>query len=137
MQLKSIHQIILLLGGIFFCQLSQATPASQASINQLFKVLQIKENTQAMIKPQELKLLGLDKESYWNNIEPQLKELYKNNLSEEELQALNRFYQTPEGRSLSEKMPQLSQQTYKIVIKNMMSNSNISKGLFNMLGIQP
>ncbi|MEB5475495.1 DUF2059 domain-containing protein [Acinetobacter sp. ESL0695] len=137
MQLKSIHQIILLLGGIFFCQLSQATPASQASIDQLFKVLQIKENTQAMIKPQELKLLGLDKESYWNNIEPQLKELYKNNLSEEELQALNRFYQTPEGRSLSEKMPQLSQQTYKIVIKNMMSNSNISKGLFNMLGIQP
>lgn len=137
MQLKSIHQIILLLGGIFFCQLSQATPASQASIDQLFKVLQIKENTQAMIKPQELKLLGLDKKSYWNNIEPQLKELYKNNLSEEELQALNRFYQTPEGRSLSEKMPQLSQQTYKIVIKNMMSNSNISKGLFNMLGIQP
>lgn len=137
MQLKSIHQIILLLGGIFFCQLSQATPASQASIDQLFKVLQIKENTQAMVKPQELKLLGLDKESYWNNIEPQLKELYKNNLSEEELQALNRFYQTPEGRSLSEKMPQLSQQTYKIVIKNMMSNSNISKGLFNMLGIQP
>lgn len=137
MQLKSIHQIILLLGGIFFCQLSQATPASQASIDQLFKVLQIKENTQAMIKPQELKLLGLDKESYWNNIEPQLKELYKNNLSEEELQALNRFYQTPEGRSLSEKMPQLTQQTYKIVIKNMMSNSNISKGLFNMLGIQP
>lgn len=78
MQLKSIHQIILLLGGIFFCQLSQATPASQASIDQLFKVLQIKENTQAMVKPQELKLLGLDKESYWNNIEPQLKELYKN-----------------------------------------------------------
>ncbi|ESK40751.1 hypothetical protein P256_01206 [Acinetobacter nectaris CIP 110549] len=135
MQLKSIHQIVLLLGGIFLCQLSQATPASQASIDQLFNTLQIKQNTQAMVKPQELKLLGLDKESFWNSVEPQLKTLYKNNLSEEEIQALDRFYQTPEGRSLSEKMPQLSQQTYKVVIKNMMNNSNISKGLFNVLGI--
>ncbi|MCF9046950.1 DUF2059 domain-containing protein, partial [Acinetobacter nectaris] len=100
-----------------------------------FNTLQIKQNTQAMVKPQELKFLGLDKEAFWNNVEPQLKALYKSNLTEEEIQALDRFYQTPEGRSLSEKMPQLSQQTYKVVIKNMMNNSNISKGLFNVLGI--
>ncbi|WP_343595715.1 DUF2059 domain-containing protein [Acinetobacter sp.] len=136
MQLKSISQIIALLGGFFFFNASHATPASPTSINKLFDVLQIKQNTQAMVKPQQLKMLGLDKEQFWTSVEPQLKQLYQQNLTEEEIQALNRFYETPEGQSLSQKMPYLSQQTYEVVIKNMMNNSSLSNGLFKVLGLE-
>ncbi|MEB3768203.1 DUF2059 domain-containing protein [Acinetobacter sp. MD2] len=135
MQLKSISQIIALLGGLFWFNFSHATPASPTSIDKLFDVLQIKQNTQSMVKPQQLKMLGLDKEQFWTSVEPQLKQLYQQNLTEEEIQALNRFYATPEGQTLSQKMPYLSQQTYEVVIKNMMSNSTISNGLFKMLGV--
>lgn len=136
MQLKSISQIIALLGGFFFFNISHATPASPNSIDKLFDVLQIKKNTQAMVKPQQLKMLGLDEEQYWTSVEPQLKQLYQQNLTEEEIQALNRFYETPEGQSLSQKIPNLSQQTYEIVLKNMVNNSTLGSGLFKVLGLE-
>lgn len=135
MQLKSISQILTLLGGLFLFDLSHAQPASPTSINQLFDILKIKQNTQAMVKPQQLQMLGLNKEQFWQDVEPQLKQLYQSNLSEEEVQALNRFYRTPEGQSLAAKMPTLSQETYNIVVHNMMNNSSVNHGLFKVLGI--
>ncbi|MHA3053804.1 DUF2059 domain-containing protein [Acinetobacter sp. ANC 4633] len=135
MQLKSISQILTLLGGLFFFDLSHAQPASPNSIDQLFDILQIKQNTQSMVKPQQLQMLGLNKEQFWQDVEPQLKQLYQKNLSEEEVQALNRFYRTPEGQSLAAKMPTLSQETYNVVVHNMMNNSTVNHVLFKVLGI--
>ncbi|MHA3104227.1 DUF2059 domain-containing protein [Acinetobacter sp. ANC 3791] len=135
MQLKSISQILTLLGGMFFFDSSHAQPASPKSIDQLFDILQIKQNTQSMVKPQQLQTLGLNKEQFWQDVEPQLKQLYQKNLSEEEVQALNRFYRTPEGQSLAAKMPTLSQETYNVVVHSMMNNSAVNHGLFKVLGI--
>lgn len=135
MQLKSISQILTLLGGMFFFDLSHAQPASPNSIDQLFDILKIKQNTQSMVKPQQLQMLGLNQEQFWQDIEPQLKQLYQKNLSEEEVQALNRFYRTPEGQSIAAQMPNLSQETYNIVVHDMMNNSAVNHGLFKVLGI--
>lgn len=133
MQLKSISQIITLLGGLFLFDLSHAQPASQGSIDQLFDILKIKQNTQAIVQPQQLQMLGLNQEQFWQDVEPELKQLYQKNLSEQEVQALNRFYQTPEGQSLAAQMPSLSQETYDHVIHNMMDNSANDHSLLKVL----
>ena len=92
MQLKSISQILTLLGGMFFFDLSHAQPASPNSIDQLFDILKIKQNTQSMVKPQQLQMLGLNQEQFWQDIEPQLKQLYQKNLSEEDQNELKRLW---------------------------------------------
>ena len=135
MQLKSISQILTLLGGMFFFDLSHAQPASPNSIDQLFDILKIKQNTQSMVKPQQLQMLGLNQEQFWQDVEPELKQLYQKNLSEQEVQALNRFYQTPEGQSLTVQMPFLSQETYNHVINHMMHNTSVNNSLFKLIGI--
>lgn len=135
MQLKSISQIITLLGGLFLFELSHAQPASQGSIDQLFDILEIKQDTQAIIQPRQLQVLGLNQEQFWQGVEPELKQLYQKNLSEQEVQALNRFYQTPEGQSLTVQMPFLSQETYNHVINHMMHNTSVNNSLFKLIGI--
>lgn len=135
MQLKSISQIITLLGGLFLFELSHAQPASQGSIDQLFDILEIKQDTQAIIQPRQLQVLGLNQEQFWQGVEPELKQLYQKNLSEQEVQALNRFYQTPEGQSLTVQMPFLTQETYNHVINHMMHNTSVNNSLFKFIGI--
>ncbi|MCG2573177.1 DUF2059 domain-containing protein [Acinetobacter sp. ME22] len=135
MQLKSISQIITLLGGLFLFDLSHAQPASQGSIDQLFDILKIKQNTQAIVQPQQLQMLGLNQEQFWQDVEPELKQLYQKNLSEQEVQALNRFYQTPEGQSLAAQMPSLSQETYDHIIHSMLNNSMIDLSRLQTLGL--
>lgn len=136
MILKQLGQIIAFTVSLSILPCAHATPATSASINQLFDTLQIQQQTKAMVQSQQLKQLGLDQEQLWTTIEPQLKQAYQNSLSEEEIQALNRFYHTEEGQSLAKKMPELTQQTYKIVLQNAMTHSQISQGLFKLLSGQ-
>ncbi|SNQ29313.1 DUF2059 domain-containing protein [Acinetobacter apis] len=134
MTIKIFISTTALIVGLFCMPLAHATPATAASINQLFDTLQIRKNTEAMIKPQQLKQLGLDQDQFWAAIEPQLKQAYQDRLTEEEIQALDQFYNTKEGRSLSQKMPELTQQTYQIALQNVMTHSQISQGLFKLFG---
>ena len=135
MQLKSISQIITLLGGLFLFDLSHAKPASQGSIDQLFDILKIKQNTQAIIQPQQLQTLGLNQEQLWQGVEPELKQLYQKNLSEIEVLAVNRFYATPEGQMIAAKMPFLSQESYDRIVQRMLNNSDASHVLLEVIGI--
>lgn len=47
----------------------------------------------------------------WTNLKPVYLRVYSHTLSAEEVLAMTRFYESPEGRSVMQKMPQILQRT--------------------------
>ena len=47
----------------------------------------------------------------WTNLKPVYLRVYSDTLSAEEVLAMTRFYESPEGRSVMQKMPQILQRT--------------------------
>jgi uncharacterized protein len=54
---------------------------------------------------------ALDKAIGWDKLKPDMVKLYTTNFSESELKDLVAFYQSPLGKKVLEKMPQLTQQS--------------------------
>jgi len=50
-------------------------------------------------------------EMSWAKMAPDLKQIYKQNFSESEIEGLLAFYQSPVGKSFVEKMPAISQES--------------------------
>lgn len=54
---------------------------------------------------------ALDQAIGWDKLKPDMVKLYTTNFSESELNDLVKFYQSPLGKKVLEKMPQLTQQS--------------------------
>ncbi len=69
-------------------------------------------------KMQQLSWQQINLTNNWKNIQKLMVEVYQKHFTEEELQATLKFYQSPEGRSMMEKMPLMMQD----VMQNIQSN---------------
>ncbi|SPL71562.1 DUF2059 domain-containing protein [Acinetobacter stercoris] len=107
----------LILSLISFSTIIYAEPAKMSSIDQLFKVTQVKKNVIENLNPKMFHAFGTTPEQYWKEVEPKLKKLYQSQLTEQEVQASLKFSETAEGKSLNEKMPNLTRQSSDIAIK--------------------
>ena len=81
-----------------FAQRFEQTKAPAAK-KALLETYQAKANT------------ALDQASGWDKLKPDMVKLYTANFSESELNDLVKFYQSPLGKKVLEKMPQLTQQS--------------------------
>ena len=81
-----------------FAQRFEQTKAPAAK-KALLETYQAKANT------------ALDKAIGWDKLKPDMVKLYTANFSESELNDLVKFYQSPLGKKVLEKMPQLTQQS--------------------------
>ena len=81
-----------------FAQRFEQTKAPAAK-KALLETYQAKANT------------ALDQAIGWNKLKPDMVKLYTANFSESELNDLVKFYQSPLGKKVLEKMPQLTQQS--------------------------
>lgn len=97
-----ILTILLSLSNIVF-----ASPAQDQTVDQFFQVTNLKKVTLDTLTDQELANIGKTKEEFWTLYAPEVRKIYKNMLTEEELLASIKFYQTPEGHSLLNKTPEL------------------------------
>jgi hypothetical protein len=57
---------------------------------------------------------ALDKAIGWDKLQPDMVKLYTDNFSEQELKDLVAFYQSPLGKKVQAKMPQISQQSFQM-----------------------
>ena len=94
--LKNISATVLLsLPNITF-----ATPAQDQTVDDFFKVSDIKTVTLNTLQDNDLANLGLNKETFWQFLEPEFKKIDSSNLSEEELRTSIQYYKNPEVQSL-------------------------------------
>ena len=70
------------------------------------------QDKQAVLETYQAKAnAALDQAIGWNKLKPDMVKLYTTNFSESELKDLVAFYQSPLGKKVLEKMPQLTQQS--------------------------
>lgn len=100
-------RMIVLFTSIFMVQVSFASPIQDALLDEFIQVTDLKKVTLDSMHDQDLAMIGKTKEGFWQEFEPEVRRIYKQVLTENELRASIKFYQTPEGRSLLEKTPQL------------------------------
>lgn len=67
-----------------------------------------RERAQGLMKSQEQHLREM---LAWNNLKPIYIKVYTDTLSDKEVLAMTRFYQSPEGRSVMQKLPQIMQRS--------------------------
>ena len=67
-----------------------------------------KNRAQRMMAAQEASLRDM---LSWNNLKPIYLRVYTDTMTADEVLAMTRFYESPEGRSVMQKMPQLLQRT--------------------------
>jgi hypothetical protein len=73
------------------------------------------ESKRAMLESYQAKANAtLDRAVGWEQIKPDMIELYTNNFDEQEMQDLLAFYQSPLGRKVLEKMPMLTAQSAQL-----------------------
>ncbi|MFZ6771608.1 DUF2059 domain-containing protein [Undibacterium sp. SXout7W] len=58
-------------------------------------------------------------EMSWEHMEPALIEIYNNSLSQEDVDGITAFYQSPAGQAYVQKMPVVMQQTMSVMQKKM------------------
>jgi len=62
------------------------------------------------------KVLKIQKDEInWESLQPKISEIYQNSLSQEDVDGIIAFYQTPAGQSFIKKMPQVMQQTMQMM----------------------
>jgi hypothetical protein len=100
-------------------QIAFASPAQDKTVEEFFRISNLKKVTLDSLNDEDMQLFGKTKEGFWKQFEPEVKKIYKQVLTEEELRSSIQFYQSPEGRSLLNKTPELiklsSQATMKIL----------------------
>ncbi len=70
---------------------------------------------QAILDEQKAKLIALLREYLdWSRFEPMMIEVYSDTFSQREVDAMVAFYRTPEGRSMLEKLPLVTQKSMQL-----------------------
>jgi len=72
------------------------------------------------VKHQQKIMDLMKKELSWDNLKPEFEKLYAETYSEEELDGLIKFYQSPIGRKFTEKQPEMQKKSMIMVQKMMM-----------------
>ena len=84
----------------------------QQMFAQRFEQTKAPESKKAVLETYQAKAnAALDQAIGWNKLKPDMVKLYTSNFSESELKDLVAFYQSPLGKKVMEKMPQLTQQS--------------------------
>jgi hypothetical protein len=84
----------------------------QQMFAQRFQQTKAPESKKAVLETYQAKAnAALDQAIGWNKLKPDMVKLYTTNFTESELKDLVAFYQSPLGKKVLEKMPQLTQQS--------------------------
>ncbi len=128
---------ILLVSTQSFAQSTKPTPESLAKLFELTEVRtmipRLQEQLDGMmnnmtqeilkgksISPEQQKALDVFRtkvvkiqkdEISWETVEPKITEIYQNTLTQDDVNGIIAFYQTPAGQSFVKKMPEIMQQT--------------------------
>jgi uncharacterized protein len=84
------------------------------------KLVKNAKGQELAIKNQQKIMDLMKKELSWDNLKPEFEKLYAETYSEEELEGLIKFYQSPIGRKFTEKQPEMQQKSMLMVQKMMM-----------------
>ncbi|UVE19107.1 DUF2059 domain-containing protein [Pseudomonas sp. LS44] len=84
----------------------------QRMFAQRFAQTQAPESKKALLESYQAKAnAALDKAIGWNQIKPDMVKLYTSNFSEQELKDLLAFYESPLGKKMLAKMPELTEKS--------------------------
>ncbi len=87
----------------------------QQMFNQRFEQLKAPADKKATLESYTAKAnAALDNAVGWNKLKPDLVKLYTSNFTESELKDMIAFYQSPTGKKMLEKMPQLSGEAARV-----------------------
>jgi hypothetical protein len=100
--------------------LAQMEGAMKASLQQLTKGRVLSAEEQATLDQQQAKMAAIMKEELsWDKVKDQYVRAYREMFSQEEVDGLIAFYQTPVGQSLMNKQPELANRTMAILQQRM------------------
>ncbi len=128
------------------CAYAQTTPPSKESLDKLFELTEVRamipqmqsqldgmmsNMTQEMLKGKTLtdeqkksldvfrdKIIKISKEEIsWDAIGPHVAQIYSDTLSQQDVDGMIAFYQSPAGQSFIKKMPQIMTQTMQVMQK--------------------
>jgi len=143
-----IPSTLLVLAVLTFCLSTQAAPPSDQSVNQLLQLTKVDRqmdsvlaqmegamkaslqrltkgrplsaDEQATLDQQQAKMAAILKEELsWDKVKDQYVQAYREMFSQEEIDGLMAFYQTPVGQSLMNKQPELTNRTMAILQQRM------------------
>ena len=143
-----IPSTLLVLAVLTFCLSTQAAPPSDQSVNQLLQLTKVDRQMdsvlaqmegamkaslqrltkgrplsaeeQATLDQQQAKMSAILKEELsWDKVKDQYVRAYREMFSQEEIDGLIAFYQTPAGQSLVSKQPELAKRTMAILQQRM------------------
>ena len=143
-----IPSTLLVLAVLTFCLSTRAAPPSDQSVNQLLQLTKVDRQMdsvfaqmegamkaslqrltkgrplsaeeQATLDQQQAKMSAIMKEELsWDKVKDQYVQAYREMFSQEEIDGLMAFYQTPVGQSLMNKQPELTNRTMAILQQRM------------------
>jgi hypothetical protein len=99
---------------------AQMEGAMKASLQRLTKSRPLSAEEQATLDQQQAKMSAILKEELsWDKVKDQYVRAYREMFSQEEIDGLIAFYQTPAGQSLMNKQPELTNRTMAILQQRM------------------
>jgi hypothetical protein len=99
---------------------TQMEGAMKASLQRLTQGKPLSTDEQAMLDKQQAKMSAILKEELsWEKVKDQYVHAYREMFSQEEIDGLIAFYQTPAGQSLVSKQPELTKRTITILQQRM------------------
>ena len=112
---------LLFTASLCFSHSAFSSPLQEKTLDEFFKVSDLKAITLNSFKESDLKDLGVTKEEFWQKFEPEIKRIYLSQTTEEELLKSIEYYQSPEVQSLQKKMPTISQQSNQMTTRILLS----------------
>ncbi len=135
-----MRRLIVLLSLSMAASVAQAAPPSDASLDELFALIDLPASIEAMkaglvqgvrqsqnsmwsnkpLNEKQQKIIDdlprqyqaiLDRQYNWPKLHPIYLHAYRDTFTQEEVDGMIAFYQTPAGRALHEKMPLVTQRT--------------------------
>ena len=121
--LMKIPSTLLLLAVLTFSISAPAAPPSDESINQLLQLTKgkpLSAEEQAVLDRQQAKMTAIIKDELnWDKMKDLYIQVYRETFSQEEIDGLIAFYQTPVGQSFVSKQPELTKRTMAIMQQRM------------------
>jgi hypothetical protein len=100
--------------------LAQMEGAMKASLQRLTQGKPLSADEQAMLDQRQAKMSAILKEEFsWDKVKDQYVQAYREMFTQEEIDGLIAFYQTPAGQSLVNKQPELAKRTMTILQQRM------------------
>jgi len=100
--------------------LAQMDGAMKANMQRLTQGKPLSADEQAILDKQQAKMAGIMREELsWDKVKDQYVQTYREMFSQEEVNGLIAFYQTPVGQSLVSKRPELTKRTMTILQQRM------------------